>query len=122
MIRLNAEKTVCLLAFAALVVGGQELLVGVWDATENVPVVSSEVAAGRANVVWRGYRRFENDRPIARSPFTYAEGWDLPEAVPIDPPLLPPLKPRLPPLSMQRGGGRFNASHEDGSEEAEAEK
>ncbi len=106
--KLNREVCALILALAILAIGLREIVPGFFAPAGSVQLVDASIPKARRDVVPRSIRSHVRDVELARDPFTFSEGWQRLDALPLDPPPLPPA-PR--PLPLFYGAERASERH-----------
>ncbi len=97
--RLNREKAALLLAVLIAVVGIREVVLAVVAPTGPILLVDPVLPPSRHGVLVRHFRQFKSAEEVSRNPFTFSEGWQSIDILPMDvPPLGAPPRP-IPGLS-----------------------
>jgi hypothetical protein len=95
--KVNREKIAALLALLVLAIGMKEVGLGILSPTRGIEVQDPTIPRSAREVLPRKYRTFGEEGEPGRNPFSFSEGWQRLDAIPMEPPPLPPL-PRLIPL------------------------
>lgn len=99
--RLHKEKIAALLALLVFLVGTKSVLMGSGPTGRKIRVPDTTIPRSTVEVIPRKYRTFRDDTELPRNPFSFSEGWQGLETIPMD---LPPLGPAPRPIpSLGRG-------------------
>ena len=104
--RLNREKIAAFLAAAILVIGLIDVVLGFMSPSRGLSVPDITIPRSAREVISRNYRRFPEEGQAveeepSRNPFSFSEGWQVMELMPM---ASPPLGPAARPIPFLGGG------------------
>jgi hypothetical protein len=87
--KINREKVMALLALLLTVLGLSEAARSFIAPTRGIEVVPYIIRRGGREILRRSYRRFSEDGEPGRNPFSFSEGWERLDSIPMGPPPVP---------------------------------
>jgi len=89
-VKLNRERITTLLALLLVLAGLKSVVIGFVTPARGIRVPDVTITRSSREVIPRRYRTFTAETEISRNPFSFSEGWQSMETMPLALPSLPP--------------------------------
>ena len=87
--RIHREQIAACLALILVAFAARDLIGGFISPARGLEPQPYSVRDGGRDILRRKYRRYEAESETGRNPFSFSEGWERLEVLPIDPPSVP---------------------------------